>query len=120
VCGTNIAYTRLWRRIILFERGGDILSPHGLPQRFFRRDLPIKHDTITSIEVVQDGNRAAVAIHTDYGETYIVGRLELMADARLVAVQLTKALHELRQDKADAVMRHLQTRATTRRVAAIH
>lgn len=100
LCLANLAYKRNRLRVITFDREGRVRAPNGLPWFFWRRDLPISHATITSIEALQDREQSNVAIYTAEGQTFIVGELQRLGDARLVAVQLTKALHEIRRSLA--------------------
>jgi hypothetical protein len=99
-CLASLVYKRNRLRVIAFDREGRVRAPNGLPWFFWRRGLPFSHATITSIEALQDGERNNVAIYTSEGQTFIVSELQRLGDARLVAVQLTKALQEMRHSLA--------------------
>lgn len=87
-------------RVIEFWQYGQIKSSNGLPNRFGARQLPFDHDAIASIEVTGECEGAGVAIYTVEGETIIVGHKLRTVDARRVAVQLTKALRDMRESMA--------------------
>lgn len=86
-----------WRRSIVFYRDGRVMAPGGIPERFGIRKLRLNNDRVTSIEVMNHHDDIYIAIFTSEGETFIVSHCMRSGDARLVAVQLTKALRELRQ-----------------------
>ncbi|MBX9865079.1 MAG: hypothetical protein K2Y42_20245 [Hyphomicrobium sp.] len=87
-------------RVIEFWQHGAIKSSNGLPNRFGARQLPFDQDAIASIEVTGECEGAGVAIYTVEGETIIVGHRLRTVDARRVAVQLTKALRDMRESMA--------------------
>lgn len=89
-----------WRRSVIFHRDGRVGTPGGTPRRFWRRQLRTDTSKIASIEVTREGEHYGVGIFTTEGETFIVSHNMRAPDARLVAVQLTKALHELRASNA--------------------
>lgn len=92
----------LWdyRRVVLFWRDGTIETPNGLPDRVGMRELPVNHRAIASIELTRECRGTGVVIYTIEGESIVVGHKLRTADARKVAVQLTKALHQLRDSIA--------------------
>lgn len=94
--------TWLWecRRTIVFRRDGNVLAPNGLPNRLGVRRMRIDSAAIASIEVTRECEGAGVAIYTVDGETFVISHKLKSPDARLVAVQLTKALRELRESQA--------------------
>ena len=99
-CLVNLAYKGNRLRVVAFDREGRVLARNGLPRRFWKRVLQINHASITSIEALREGEWVGVAIYTSEGQTFIVSELQRLGDARLVAVQLTKALHEMRHSLA--------------------
>jgi hypothetical protein len=56
-----------------------------------------EHTAIASIETIKTHRGAGIAIYTSWGGTFHVGDALGEADARLVAVQLTIALREMRE-----------------------
>jgi len=91
-------------RAVIFERNGRIAFPHGTFGSFWKRAFYRPHQDIASIEVTPQNyhgrSRFSVALFTVHGETWIVSGNLSNAQARLVAVQLTRALKELRDSMA--------------------
>lgn len=88
------------RRTVMFHRDGAVLTPYGRPNKLGARRLRIHHASIASIEVTNECDGNGVAIYSVEGDTYIVGHRLRAPDARLVAVQLTKALRDMRESLA--------------------
>ncbi|MEZ5898493.1 MAG: hypothetical protein R3D51_03270 [Hyphomicrobiaceae bacterium] len=91
----------LKRRGILFRRDGSVYVPYGIP--FDRRagDLAWTQDIFRSIEVRETREHGhAVDIHTSEGDAIMIAWHMSEATARKLAVQLTKALRELREATA--------------------
>lgn len=89
-----------WPRVIVFTRDGNILTPHGLPGRLFLRKLDFLHTEVVSVELTRDCRDYGVVLFTSEGRTVLVAERMFKADARLVAVQVTKALREMRETMA--------------------
>lgn len=89
-----------WPRVIVFTRRGHILTPHGIPGRLFLRKLDFLHTELVSIELTRDCRDYGVVLFTSEGRTVLVAERMFKADARLVAVQMTKALREMRETMA--------------------
>ena len=91
----------LKRRGILFRRDGSVYVPYGIP--FDRRagDLAWTQDIFRSIEVrkVREHDYA-VDIHTSEGDAIMIAWRMNEGTARKLAVQLTRALRELREATA--------------------
>ena len=85
------------RRTIVFRRDGSVLAPNGLPNRIGVRRMRIDSAAIASIEVTRECEGAGVAIYPVDGETFAISHKLKNPAARLVAVQLTRALRELRE-----------------------
>jgi hypothetical protein len=90
----------LRRRTVVFRRDGSVRMPYGRPNKIGVRKLRIDHASIASIETTRECEGTGVAIYTVDGQTIIVSHKLRPSSARLVAVQLTKALHELRDSIA--------------------
>lgn len=90
----------LRRRSVIFSRDGSVRMPYGRPNKLGVRKLRINHASIASIETTQECEGTGVAIYTVDGQTILVGHKLRTSSARLVAVQITKALHELRDSIA--------------------
>ena len=89
------------RRAIFFRRDGSVFVPRGIP--FDRRagELAWRQDIFRSIEVRKTREHGyAVDIHTSEGDAIMIGWKMSDATARKLAVQLTKALRELRETTA--------------------
>jgi hypothetical protein len=85
--------------LILFTADGRVRSPHGIAQRVWWRDLgPVLQ--VASIELTNACRDFGVVLLTTEGHTYLIAERMRRLDARLVAVQLTKALHEMRTGMA--------------------
>lgn len=85
--------------IIVLTRAGRVLAPNGIAGRFWVRDLgPIAE--VSSIELTSFCRDSGVVLFTTEGRTILLVEGMRKVDARLVAVQLTKALHEMRQSLA--------------------
>lgn len=90
--------TCLPRRAIFFRRDGSVYVPRGIP--FDRRagELGWTQDIFRSIELRKTREHGfAVDIHTSEGDAIMIGWKMSEAAARKLAVQLTKALRELRE-----------------------
>ncbi|MGD9668822.1 MAG: hypothetical protein AB7U75_07145 [Hyphomicrobiaceae bacterium] len=91
----------LKRRGILFRRDGSVYVPYGIP--FDRRsgDLPWRQNIFRSIEVRRTREHGYVVdIHTSEGDAIMIAWRINEGTARKLAVQLTKALRELREATA--------------------
>jgi hypothetical protein len=86
-------------RMIVFTRDGRVLAPNGIADRFWVRNLGPIAD-VSSIELTSSCRDFGVVLFTTEGRTILLAERMRKADARLVAVQLTKALHEMRQSLA--------------------
>jgi hypothetical protein len=90
-------------RIVIFKRDGAILTPNGIPRRILPvRKLWFPHARIASIELTGDCQNFGVMLFTIDGESVLLAENMHKADARLVAVQLTRALLEMRDGLANA------------------
>lgn len=89
-----------WPRTVVFTREASVLTPHGLPGRLFLRRLDFPHTEISSIEATRNCRDYGVVIFTTEGRTILLAERMFKADARLAAVQLTKALREMRESIA--------------------
>ncbi|MGD9785930.1 MAG: hypothetical protein AB7E80_14415 [Hyphomicrobiaceae bacterium] len=88
-----------WPHLVLFTSDGRVRTPHGIARRFWVRDLgPIAE--VASIEMTTACREYGVVMLTTEGHTYLIAERMRRVDARLVAVQLTKALHEMRTGMA--------------------
>lgn len=86
-------------RMIVFTRRGRVMAPNGIADRFGVRDLgPIAQ--VSSIELTSSCQDFGVVLFTTEGRTILIAERMRKVDARLIAVQLTKALHEMRQSLA--------------------
>jgi len=89
-----------WPRVVIFTRDGDVLTPHGLPGRMFLRKLDFLHTEVVSVELTRDCRDYGVVLFTSEGRSVLLAERMFKADARLVAVQVTKALREMRETMA--------------------
>lgn len=89
-----------WPRIVMFTRDGSILTPHGLPGRPFLRREDFLHTDVVSVELTRDCRDYGVVLFTSEGRSVLLAERMFKADARLVAVQVTKALREMRESMA--------------------
>ena len=94
---TAVFHRRVRERVVIFLRDGEISTPHGTPQRFFRSRLSFNHDAIASIELTSDCEGFGVMLFTTEGQSVLLSQRMHKADARFVAVQLSKALREMRE-----------------------
>lgn len=86
-------------RMIVFTRDGRVLAPNGIAGRFWVRNLgPIAE--VSSIELTSSCRDFGVVLFTTEGRTILLAERMFKADARLVAVQVTKALREMRESIA--------------------
>ena len=88
------------RPTVIFHRDGRVETPFGVPRKPWARFLPVDQTKISTIEAVRQKDSACIELVTVDGETCIVGSELRFADARLIAVQLSKALRELRDSMA--------------------
>jgi hypothetical protein len=95
-----LAGLQRWPRMIVFTREGHILTPHGLPGRPFLRRLDFPHTQVVSVELTRDCRDYGVVLFTNEGRTVLLAERMFKADARLIAVQVTKALREMRESMA--------------------
>jgi hypothetical protein len=88
----------LRRRTIIFTVEGDILAPQGLPGQIGRDRVGGHHDSIASLENMQMKDEKGVVRLISYGGDTVYLSGQVHRDTALkVAVQLTKALNEIRQ-----------------------
>lgn len=87
-------------RTVVFRRDGAILTPHGVRGRLGVRKLRFPHWEIASIELCPQGEDFGVMLFTTEGASVLLAKDMYNGDARLVAVQLTKALREMRESMA--------------------
>ena len=98
-------------RIIVLTRDGRVRAPNGITGRFWVRDLGSIAE-VASIELTSSCRDSGVVLFTTEGRTILLAESMRKVDARLVAVQLTKALHEMRQSLASVGnRRHRMTEA---------
>lgn len=90
VCGTT-------DRGFSFERDGTIKNRAGWINKIDMMRSLKNHTHIASIEIMKTERGAAVALFTTWGGTYVLSNGLNEAHARLVCVQLTLALRELRE-----------------------
>ena len=94
-----LAWVVRYPRMIVFTREGRVRAPHGIAGRIWARDLgPLSE--VSSIELTSSCRDFGVALFTTEGRTILLAERMCKADARLVAVQATKALQEMRQSMA--------------------
>lgn len=94
-----LAWVVRYPRMIVFTREGRVRSPHGIAGRFWVRDLgPLAE--VSSVELTSSCRDFGVVLFTTEGRTILLAERMCKADARLVAVQATKALHEMRHSLA--------------------
>jgi len=95
----GLAWVIRYPRTILFTRAGRVRAPHGIAGRFWARDLgPLSE--VSSIELTSSCRDFGVVLFTSEGRTILLAERMRKVDARLVAVQATKALQEMRQSMA--------------------
>lgn len=94
-----LALLQRWPRVIVFTREGRVRSPHGIVGRFWERDLGALAE-VSSIELTSSCRDFGVVLFTTEGRTILLAERMFKADARLVAVQTTKALREIRESIA--------------------
>ncbi|MCC7250444.1 hypothetical protein [Hyphomicrobium sp.] len=88
-----------WPHVVLFTADARVRTPNGIAGRFWVRDLgPIGE--VSSIELTNACDEFGVVLLTTEGRTILIAERMFRVDARLVAVQLTKALYEMRQSLA--------------------
>lgn len=80
-----------------FERDGRIQNRAGWINKFDMMRSLKEHTHIASIEIMKTERGAAVAVFTTWGGTYVLSNGLNEAHARLICVQLTIALRELRE-----------------------
>lgn len=92
-------------RSIIFEATGPIRAPQGLPLAMHVTELGCRVDEISNIELDRSANgQQAVSIISIEGDTVLVAHNLLPDTARKVAVQLTRALDDLRLSLAEGHM----------------
>ena len=110
VCGTI-------ERGFSFERDGRIKNRAGWINQIDMIGGLKEHAHISSIEIMRTERGAAVAVYTTWGGTYILSNGLDQAHARLICVQLTLALRELRESMTS--MPSVQLQGATQRTAWI-
>ena len=102
--GVFVAGLMVWYlkhpRVVIFRRDGAILTPHGVRRQFGVRKLKCQHWEVASIELCGQGEDCGVMLYTSEGVSVLLADDMHQGDARLVAVQLTKALREMRESMA--------------------
>lgn len=98
-----ILRTGIWRkRAVLFHRSGEVSAPYGLADsKYFSRTRPLYFNfpgRIVSIETRVGRTAYPVNIYFSDGRRLLVDVTADFDDARMIAVQLTNALQELRTD----------------------
>lgn len=93
VCGTI-------ERGFSFERDGRIKNRAGWINKLDMIRSLKEHTHISSIEIMKTERGAAVAVYTSWGGTYVLSNGLNEVHARLICVQLTIALRELRESMA--------------------
>lgn len=89
-------------RSLIFESGGDIRVPHGIPFTGHARTLTCRVDEVANIELHPGYNQdTGVALLSTEGDTVLVAHNLKTDSGRKVAVQLTRALEELRLSLAE-------------------
>ena len=111
VCGTI-------ERGISFERDGRIKNRAGWINQIDMIGSLKEHTHISSIEILKTERGAAVAVYTTWGGTYILSNGLDQAHARLICVQLTLALRELRESMTS--MRSAQQQGASQQMAWIN
>lgn len=89
-------------RAVIFCADGTTTLPFGIPWFRKHRALRDHHEAIVSIEAGSVRGKDEVAIFSREGSIITVSRFLHPEDAHRVAVQLTAALKELREDLASA------------------
>lgn len=89
------------KRVLMLRRDGTAYVTRGIPYDRRAGDLAWTQDIFRSIEVRKTREHGfAVDIHTSEGDAIMIGWKMSVGTARKLAVQLTKALRELREATA--------------------
>ncbi|AHB49907.1 hypothetical protein W911_03695 [Hyphomicrobium nitrativorans NL23] len=120
ICVVKLTWSIARPRIVVFEADGGISTPNGVAKRFWVERLNFDQTEIASIELTADGTNWGVVLFTKEGRTVLLSHAMQKADARLVAVQLTKALREIRESLSTVESRQRAAPAAHAREIWVH
>lgn len=100
-----LVYCAAGPSIVAFCADGRVLTPNGVRWRFWVEALDFPHHQIASIELASECQDYGVVFFTTGGRTVLISERLRKADARLVVVQLTNALREMRESLATVASR---------------